>query len=223
MITAGIGLAVNLLSALLLGSGEHHTHVHPGHELHRDHDHDHTDHNESEHPDHSDHQHYHFQSHSDHAEHSGTDHNLRAAYMHVMADALTSVMAIAALLAGKYLGWNWLDPLTGFIGAVVIFRWSISLLKGTVPILVDGSADKSVMDEVKSRIESYKESKVVDLHMWRVSASHYSLQMSIVTHQPEPVENYYKLLDDLKNIDHLSIEIFRCNDPECIKAGSYHV
>jgi cation diffusion facilitator family transporter len=101
-IVAVLGLAVNLISAALLSGGHHHGHAH-----HHDHHHD---------PDH----------HHDH--HRGHDNNLRSAYMHVLADALTSVLAIAALLAGRYLGWAWMDPAMGIVGAVVIARWSWTLM-----------------------------------------------------------------------------------------------
>ncbi len=154
--------------------------------------------------------HHHDHSHHDDTDHHHhEDHNLKAAYFHVLADALTSVLAIGALIIGLYSGWVWLDPVIGLVGSVIILKWAYGLMKETAPILTDGTADSEIMEEVRRRIESYKDTKVTDLHMWRVSSSHYSVQVSLVTESPEPVENYYGLLRGVPCIDHLSVEIFR--------------
>lgn len=142
-IVAVIGLIVNIVSALLL-SGDHHHHGH-GHGHHHEHAHDHG-----------------------HAHgHAHNDNNLRSAYLHVLADALTSVMAIVALLAGRYLGWTFLDPLMGVVGAVVIARWSWSLMKDTAAILLDRT-DDHVAEEVREAIEGPGDARITDLHVWRI-------------------------------------------------------
>nr|WP_230463370.1 CDF family Co(II)/Ni(II) efflux transporter DmeF [Sphingobium sp. Cam5-1] len=138
-LVAVIGLAINLISALLLGHD--HSHDHHGH-THDDHDHGH-DHKKG------------------HA-----DNNLRAAYVHVLTDALTSVLAIAALLAGRYMGWWWLDPAVGILGAVVIARWAWGLMKDTSAILLD-TAEPVLMKRIKTLVEA--EGAIIhDLHVWRI-------------------------------------------------------
>ncbi|GAA0740013.1 cation diffusion facilitator family transporter [Sphingomonas trueperi] len=135
---AVLGLLVNLASALLLSGGHHHHHHHDhGHA----HGHDHHGHNH--------------------------DNNLRAAYVHVLADALTSILAIAALLAGRYLGWSWMDAAVGLVGAVVIACWSWSLLRDTAAMLLDAT-DDHVAEEVRALVEAPGDARIVDLHVWRV-------------------------------------------------------
>lgn len=136
---AFVGLAVNIASAMLLG-GHSHGHQH-------DHGHDHH--------------------HHDHGHAKSRDNNLRSAYVHVIADALTSVLAIAALLSGRYLGWIWMDPVMGMVGAVVIARWSWTLMRDTAAVLLD-TADDHVADEVRELVEAPGDAKITDLHVWRV-------------------------------------------------------
>ncbi|WP_010543459.1 CDF family Co(II)/Ni(II) efflux transporter DmeF [Sphingomonas elodea] len=135
---AVLGLLINLASALLLSGGHHH---------HHDHDHGHAH-------DRDHHGHHH-------------DNNMRAAYMHVLADALTSILAIAALLAGRYLGWLWMDAAMGLVGAVVIARWSWSLLRDTAAMLLDAT-DAPVAEEVRALVEAPGDARITDLHVWRV-------------------------------------------------------
>lgn len=142
---AVLGLLVNLASALLLSGGHHHHH----HHHHHDHDHDHG----------------HAHGHGHHGHHH--DNNLRAAYVHVLADALTSILAIAALLAGRYLGWLWMDAAMGLVGAVVIARWSWSLLRDTAAMLLDAT-DDHVAEEVRALVEAPGDARITDLHVWRV-------------------------------------------------------
>ncbi|MDX3898910.1 MAG: CDF family Co(II)/Ni(II) efflux transporter DmeF [Sphingobium sp.] len=138
-IVAVVGLAVNLASALLLGHDHSHEHEH-------------------------DHEHGHDNGHGHGAGHA--DNNLRAAYIHVLTDALTSVLAIAALLAGRYLGWLWLDPAVGLLGAVVIARWAWGLMQDTAAILLD-TAEPALMARVRAVAEA--EGAVIrDLHVWRI-------------------------------------------------------
>ncbi|MDQ6993842.1 MAG: CDF family Co(II)/Ni(II) efflux transporter DmeF [Mariprofundus sp.] len=148
---------------------------------------------------------HHHHSH-DHAHHHH-DHNLRAAYMHVIADALTSLLAIVALLSGKYFAWFWLDPVMGIVGAIIITRWSITLLKETAPILLDSSIDTEYLDSVKEALERSDDNRVSDLHIWKVGANHYAAIISLVTHSPKPVMHYKALLQDFHKLSHLTIEV----------------
>ncbi|MBY0511812.1 MAG: CDF family Co(II)/Ni(II) efflux transporter DmeF [Rhodospirillaceae bacterium] len=114
----------------------------------------------------SDHGHGHGHHH-DHGHAHGHDNNLRAAYVHVLADALTSVLAIVALLSGRYLGWVWLDPIMGIVGAVVIARWSWGLMADTAKVLLDTS-DPHLVEEILENVETPGDARVVDLHVWRI-------------------------------------------------------
>jgi len=151
-LVAVVGLAINLISAVLLGhdhSHDHHGHGHGhGHDHHHDHEHE---------QDHA-HDHGHKQGHA--------DNNLRAAYVHVLTDALTSVLAIAALLAGRYMGWWWLDPAVGILGSVVIARWAWGLMQDTASILLD-TAEPALMKRIKGLVEA-EGGTIRDLHVWRI-------------------------------------------------------
>lgn len=152
-LVAVIGLIVNLASAGLLSGGHDHGHHHA-----HGHSHDHG------------HEHGHSHSH-------GKDNNLRAAYLHVLADALTSVAAIAALLAGRYLGWWWLDPVVGIAGALVIARWALGLMKDTSAILLD-EAEPDLMAQVRD-IAHGQGAILADLHVWRVGPHAHAVIVSI--------------------------------------------
>lgn len=132
-----VGLGVNVASALLLSGGHAHGH-------HHDHGHDHG-----------------------HGHEKAQDNNLRSAYIHVIADALTSVLAIAALVSGRYLGWVWMDPVMGIVGAIVIARWSWTLMRDTAAVLLD-TADEHVEGEVRELVEAPGDARITDLHVWRV-------------------------------------------------------
>jgi len=151
-----------------------------------------------------------------HHGHDHHDHNLHAAYMHVLADALTSLLAIIALLSGKYFGWNWLDPMMGIVGAIIITRWSYGLLKQTSPILLDGSIDEEYQLAVKNTIENDSDNRISDIHIWKVSANHYAAMISLVTHTPKPIEHYKELLRDFHKLSHTTIEVYECKDKPCI-------
>jgi len=161
-----------------------------------------------------DHHHHHHDD-DDHHHHQH-DHNLRAAYLHVLADALTSLLAIVALVSGKYFGWNWLDPIMGVVGAIIITRWSIGLLKQTSPILLDGSIEEEYQSAIKKAIEINSDNRISDIHVWRVSANHYAAIISLVTHFPKTTEHYKKLLSDFHKLSHLTIEVNACEDEPCI-------
>lgn len=180
---AGIGLLVNVISALMLRD-EH------GHSHHHDHDHHH-------------------------------DHNLRAAYMHVLADAMTSLLAIFALLAGKYIGWNWLDPVMGIVGAAVITRWAYGLLRETGPILLDASIEKDYQQAIQEAIENDADNRVSDIHVWKVGANHYAAIISLVTHFPNTMDHYKTLLRDFHKLSHITIEVQECRETPCIPLGKY--
>ena len=145
---AVIGLVVNIISALLLSGSHGHDHAHDHH-----------------HPNH-------------HRAGSGQDNNLRSAYVHVLADALTSVLAIAALLTGRYLGWVWMDPVMGIVGAVVIARWSWTLMRDTAAVLLD-TTDAHVAEEVRDLVESPGDMRITDLHVWRVGPEAHAAIVSV--------------------------------------------
>ena len=191
---AVIGLLVNIISAFLLKDDHSHHH----HDHHHDHDHDHDHH----------HDHHHHETH---------DHNLRAAYMHVLADALTSLLAIIALVSGKYFGWNWLDPVMGIVGAIIITRWSYGLVKQTSPILLDASIKAGYQAAVIEAIEKDADNRISDIHIWKVGANHYAAILSIVTHDIKPNSHYRNLLRDFDKLSHITIEVFECEDKPCSK------
>lgn len=142
------------------------------------------------------------------------DHNLRAAYLHVLADALTSMLAIVALLSGKYFGWQWMDPLMGIVGALIITRWSFGLLRQTSPILLDSSIDPEYQLKIVKTLETEADNKVSDLHVWKVGANHYAAIIALVTHHPKPAEHYKNMLHNFHKLAHLTIEVNMCSDSE---------
>ena len=160
------------------------------------------DHHHHDHGDHHHHHHHH-------------DHNLKAAYLHVLADALTSLLAIIALVSGKYFGWDWLDPIMGIVGAVIITRWSYGLLKQTGPILLDGSIEETYQAAVKETIEKDSDNQISDIHIWKVGANHYAAIISLVTHFPKSTEYYKELLNDFHKLSHITIEVNACDGDAC--------
>ena len=157
---AALGLVVNIVSAWLLRDDHDHHHGHG-------HDHDHV------------------QSHS----HRHDDNNLRAAYVHVMADAATSILAIAALLAAMYAQWGWADPAVGIIGSLVIARWAYGLLRASGAVLLDVNADKNLEMVIRERLET-KGDRVTDLHLWQVGPGHRAAVISVVSDHPLPPSTY---------------------------------
>jgi cation diffusion facilitator family transporter len=194
---AVVGLMVNVVCARLLHAG--HDHDGPAHHEHAHHEHDHG----------HDHTHdHHHDRHHDHAR--GEDLNLKAAYLHVLADAATSVLAIVALLAGKFSGWGWMDPAVGLLGAVLIAVWSIGLLKRTSTILLDREMDDPVADEVRKRLEADGDARVADLHLWRVGDARFACQATLVADAPLAADAYRERLSDLPTLAHISLEVNRC-------------
>ena len=152
--------------------------------------------------------------------HAHRDHNLRAAYLHVLADALTSLLAIIALLTGKGFGWIWMDPAMGIVGALVITRWSYGLLVDTGKILLDRDVNQETVDDIRARIEADSDSRVTDIHVWRVGTHHLAAIISLVTHYPKSPEYYKKLLQDYDEIVHLTVEVIQGEGEPCLAAIS---
>jgi cation diffusion facilitator family transporter len=143
-------------------------------------------------------------------EHHHHDHNLRAAYLHVLADALTSFLAIFALLAGKYLGLLWMDPLMGIVGAVLVARWSMGLLRATSGVLLDRQAPADIGRSIREAVERGSDAEVADLHVWSVGPGIYSVIVSVVTSAPQPPDHYKRLMPDHPNLVHRTVEVHRC-------------
>ncbi len=188
---AVLGLAVNLGSAFLLRGEHDHRHDH-GHGHDQEHDHDHDPARER----------------GPHAAHR--DHNLRAAYLHVLADALTSVLAIVALVTGRSLGWTWMDPVMGIVGGAVIARWSWALLRDTSAVLLDGEAEQALRADVVRAIEAERDNRVADLHVWRVGPRHLAAIVSVVTHAPQAPAHYRALLAAFPDLVHVTVEVNGC-------------
>jgi len=138
------------------------------------------------------------------------DHNLRAAYLHVVADALTSVLAIVALISGKFWGYDWLDPVIGIVGGALIARWSYGLLRDTSRILLDSAIDPELIASVRAAIEADSDNKVSDLHVWKVGPNDCAAIVSVVTHYPRPAEHYKELLTHLEGLAHVTVEVHLC-------------
>lgn len=151
--------------------------------------------------------------------HHHHDHNLVSAYLHVLADALTSLLAIFALLGAKYFGFVWMDPVMGIVGAVLVARWSVGLLRSTSAILLDRSAPAEVSDAVRGSIEAVDDNRVADLHVWSVGPNIYSAIVSVVTHEPRPPEHYKRLIPAEAGIVHASVEVNEC-EPVARQHGS---
>lgn len=190
IIVAVLGLFVNLASAWLLKDSADHSHGHQGHDHGLDHD-------LGEH----DHAHHHV--------HDRRDHNLRSAYLHVLADALTSVLAITGLIAGRTFGWVWMDPLMGIIGALVIARWSWGLLRDTGAVLLDTVPDSSLSDAIRHRLE-HGTDRISDFHLWRIGPGHMAVIISVVSDQPRAPEHYKAHLSDLPQLSHVTVEVHPC-------------
>lgn len=147
----------------------------------------------------------------DHGNHHGHHHdsNLRAAYVHVLADALTSVLAIVALLAGKFYGLTWMDPAMGIVGAIVIASWSWSLILSTGAVLLDTVPNQNVVTEIRQRLEVDGD-KVADLHIWRLGPGHTGVIAAIVSDNPQPPDVYKQRLAAVTNLSHITVEVQPC-------------
>lgn len=198
---AVIGLLVNLASAWLLRDSHDHGHAHgQGHShagvhAHADHDHDHA------------------------APAAGKDLNRHAAFIHVLADALTSVAAIIALLGGLLLGWDWLDPLMGVIGAVIIAVWAKGLLIETGKVLLDREMDSPVVERVRSALAQEADTELADLHLWRVGRAQFACIVSVVTHGDGSADRYKARLAGIAELVHVTVEVNRCADGHRVGRG----
>ncbi|MBF0126361.1 MAG: CDF family Co(II)/Ni(II) efflux transporter DmeF [Magnetococcales bacterium] len=184
LLVAVAGLVVNLLSAKLLGSAHHH-HAH-----HQDHDDDHEHH------------------HEEHAHHQ--DHNLEGAYLHVLADALTSIAAIVALTCGISLGWVWMDPAMGVVGSLVIGFWAMGLIRESGKTLLDAEDNLPLQTRVRHCLQAQDDCEIVDLHLWRVGPASHACILSLVAHQPRDAEHYKSLLHDIPGLEHVTVEVNHC-------------
>ena len=180
MIVAAFGLVVNLVSAWLLDHDHSHEHHQHGHDHGHGQDHDHV------------------------------DHNLRAAYLHVLADALTSVLAIIALGGGMLFGWSFLDPVMGIVGAIVVGRWAIGLARDSAGMLLDAEDHGHLSAEIESVIAQLPDHEIADLHLWRIGPASRACILSLVSHAPQPVEYYRRKLARIHGLDHITIEIHQC-------------
>lgn len=143
-------------------------------------------------------------------DHHGHDHNLRAAYFHVLADAVTSLLAIVALLAGKYMGANWLDPVMGIVGAALVTRWSYGLIRETSRVLLDKQAGEDHLDLLRKAIEAHSTNRVVDLHVWSIGHGIYAADIAVVSDDPQTPDHYKSLIPSTLNIVHATVEVHRC-------------
>jgi cation diffusion facilitator family transporter len=183
---AALGLCVNLASAWLL-SDRGHDHGHD--DTHRDHGHDH------------DHEHH----------HHGHDSNIRAAYVHVLADAMTSVLAIIGLLAGWVYGLVWMDAVMALIGVGVILSWSVSLLRSTGTVLLDMVPDRHLAGSIRKRIEVDGD-RLCDLHLWRLGPGHTGVIVSVVSDHPQAPSAYKQRLEGVAGLSHVTVEVHLCKD-----------
>jgi len=186
IVIAVLGLAVNVICAVILGKAHHHGHSHG-------HDHGHGHH------------------HGDHH-----DLNLKSAYLHVIADAATSVLAIVALFGGWIYGWSWLDPVMGIVGAVLVATWAKGLIADTGKVLLDREMDHPVVDEIREVVETGADSgdaRITDLHVWRVGKKVYSCALAVVTHDTTLTADVIReRLSVHEEIVHTTIEIHYCPD-----------
>jgi cation diffusion facilitator family transporter len=190
---AGVGLVVNLVCARLLHApgaapahGDHHVHAHDDAASHAHH------------------------AHHAHHDHAAADLNLKAAYLHVLADAATSVLAIAALLGGKVAGIVWLDPVMGLVGAALIAWWSRGLLRHTATILLDREMDNPLAAQMRGQLEADGDARVADLHLWRVGDQRFAAHATLVADHPQAADAYRARVADLSALAHVSIEVNRC-------------
>jgi cation diffusion facilitator family transporter len=184
---AVVGLGVNLLSAFLLR--DDHTH----------HAHDHHTH---AHEDHEPHGHMHVHR----------DHNLRAAFVHVMADAAVSILVIIGLISGRQFGWAWMDPVMGLVATIVILSWSWTLIRSAGAVLLDICPDPALSRKIAARLEQGSD-RISDLHLWRLGPGHLAAVISLVTHEPRDPEQYKRRLSGLSGLSHVTIEVVTCPAP----------
>jgi cation diffusion facilitator family transporter len=190
---AALGLIVNVASVLLLSGGNHH--------------HDRDSHDHHAHAD--DHAHEHSREHSHEAGHHAAhrDNNMRAAIVHVLADAAVSVLVIVGLTLALLLGWNWMDPVVGLIGAVVIAAWAYTLIRDTSAILLDMNPDRRMTEGMRAVIETDGD-RLIDFHLWRLGPGHLGAILCVATQQPQRDAAYYQsLLTRFRALSHVTVEV----------------
>jgi len=154
---------------------------------------------------------HHGHSHSP-GQHDHRDNNLRAAYVHVLADAATSILAILALVAAMLAQWVWADPAVGIVGSLVIASWAYGLIRDSGAVLLDVSCDKDIETVIRDRLET-KGDRVTDLHLWQVGPGHRAAVISIVSDHPLPPATYKRRLGGLRGLSHVTVEVETCPDP----------
>jgi cation diffusion facilitator family transporter len=186
---AALALVVNVASVLLLGGG---------HEHFRGHDHEHGD--DHDHADEHDHHHPHQAAHR--------DNNLRAAVVHVLADAAVSILVIVGLTLGRFFGWVWMDPAAGLLGAIVIATWAYTLIRDTGAILLDMTPDRGMAERMRALIETDGD-RLTDLHLWRLGPGHLGAIVSVATRQERGPDYYQALLGRFRALSHVTVEVQR--------------
>lgn len=159
--------------------------------------------------DHHGHGHHHAHAHGHDHHHGHRDNNLRAAYLHVLADALTSVLAIVALVLGRQFGWLWMNPLMGIVGGLVIARWSWGLIRDSGGVLLDYTPEgEDLPDEIRAAIETDRD-RIVDLHVWQLGPGHHAAILSVISDDARDASFYRTQLAHLPDLSHLTIEVSR--------------
>jgi cation diffusion facilitator family transporter len=143
-------------------------------------------------------------------DHGHTDYNLRSAYLHVIADAATSLLAIFALLAAKYFGFAWMDPAMGIVGAALVTRWSWTLLRDTGDVLLDKQAPDKLCTTIRNALAVDRDARINDLHVWAIGPNLYAAIVSVLASEPKPVEHYKRLIDRDRSLVHVTVEVRRC-------------
>jgi len=195
MAIAAVGLVVNVVSAWLLSESHDHHHGHGRGHAHHEHDHHDHDHDHA----HDDDQHHH------------RDLNLRAAYMHVLADAATSVLAIASLGVGWMFGWSAADPIIGIVGAGVILGWSATLIRDAAAVLLDRVPLNGLDARIRRHLE-IKGDRIADLHVWRLGPGHHAAIVSMVSDRPQDPAVYKRRIAHLRGLSHVTVEVHPCPD-----------
>jgi cation diffusion facilitator family transporter len=212
LVVAVIGLVVNIVCAMvLMGGHDHHGHDHHGHDHHGHDDHGHDDHGH-------DHGHHHdHDRHEGHGHAAGHEHdlNLKSAYVHVLTDALTSVLAIGALAAGLWAGWTWLDPAMGLVGGALVGWWAKGLLAESARVLLDREMDPVLVAQIRGAVQSDGDAEIADLHVWRVGRSSRAAVITIVADNPLAPEAYRARVSAIPGLAHVSIEVNRCPHGDC--------
>jgi cation diffusion facilitator family transporter len=138
------------------------------------------------------------------------DHNLKAAYLHVLADTLTSLLAIFALLTAKYLGLIWMDPFMGIVGAILVSRWSFGLIRDASSVLLDKRGSEEIITKIKNCIEKDESDRISDLHLWSIGPNINAVIITVVTSDPKPPEHYKQLIPSDLNLVHVTVEVHQC-------------